>query len=210
MSRSGGKYAASGKLLPAVKHVQMRYTQEDFRPTATTIGNFRQYTWNLNNIFDPDFTGGGQQPQGHDEWANFYDHYHVDRCKVVVTAYNLDDTYPSWVSMRPYSLTLEEDDVTFEAGNVQAFKLEKHRSWHSVPRKSVRTFVRWFKPRKYSGGSLENSLATNSALMTASPLDKIRLHVGMWSEPTQVPNVYIGVTLTYFVRLFDPKDLGIS
>lgn len=43
------------------------------------------YRFNLNSIFDPDNTGGGHQPLGHDQWNAFYGRYRVDKVKVTAT-----------------------------------------------------------------------------------------------------------------------------
>lgn len=39
----------------------------------------------MNGIFDPDAQVGGHQPVGHDEMANFYNHYNVIASRVVAT-----------------------------------------------------------------------------------------------------------------------------
>lgn len=38
-----------------------------------------------NSIYDPDYTGVGGQPLGHDEWANFYTYYKVHGSSIKVT-----------------------------------------------------------------------------------------------------------------------------
>lgn len=37
-----------------------------------------------NSIFDPDFTGAGHQPLGHDQWATLYNRYRVTKSKITV------------------------------------------------------------------------------------------------------------------------------
>jgi len=42
------------------------------------------YTFRANSIFDPDFSGVGHQPLGHDQWSNFYSTYTVIGSKIMV------------------------------------------------------------------------------------------------------------------------------
>lgn len=38
--------------------------------------------WRGASIFDPEFTFGGHQPLGHDQWATFYGRYKVLNCRI--------------------------------------------------------------------------------------------------------------------------------
>lgn len=51
--------------------------------TPTTSWSLNQYR--MNSIFDPDYTGVGHQPLGHDEFAYFYNRYRVLAAKIRVT-----------------------------------------------------------------------------------------------------------------------------
>lgn len=44
--------------------------------------------WRGASIFDPDFTFGGHQPLGHDQWATFYGRYKVLNCRIEVEVSN--------------------------------------------------------------------------------------------------------------------------
>lgn len=41
------------------------------------VGSGSYYTFAINNVFDPDFSGGGLQPLGFDQYAQFYGRYKV-------------------------------------------------------------------------------------------------------------------------------------
>lgn len=61
--------------------VKLKYAQQfQLNPT---LGVADQHLFRANSINDPDFTSGGHQPLGHDEWNIFYNHYTVigSRCK---------------------------------------------------------------------------------------------------------------------------------
>lgn len=51
-----------------------------------------QYQWRLNSIFDPDYTGTGHQPRGHDQWATLFASYRVFAVKARIYLNNTDDT----------------------------------------------------------------------------------------------------------------------
>lgn len=55
--------------------------------SSTVITNY-----SANSIYDPDVTGGGHQPIGHDQWAEFYNHYVVIGSKIRVTITGDDST----------------------------------------------------------------------------------------------------------------------
>lgn len=51
--------------------------------SATGLGAF--YSFSVNSLFDPDFSGGGLQPLGFDQYAQFYGRYRVTGVKASVT-----------------------------------------------------------------------------------------------------------------------------
>ena len=68
---------------PAVEKYQLRYSQ-----TVTInpgIGTCGVYKFRANSIFDPDYTGIGHQPYGHDNLESIYQHYTVDSSTITVT-----------------------------------------------------------------------------------------------------------------------------
>lgn len=64
--------------------VKMRYSDRiSINPAAGTIAS---HVFRANSIFDPDDTGVGHQPRGHDEWAMFYNQYTVIGSKITILA----------------------------------------------------------------------------------------------------------------------------
>lgn len=70
--------------IPQRQIVKMKYAQ-NINTAVTTAYNWK---FNLNSIFDPDFTGSGHQPYGHDQLAALYNRYRVISCSYVITAYS--------------------------------------------------------------------------------------------------------------------------
>lgn len=52
----------------------------------SAVAGYAEYTFRLNDIFDPDATGTGHQPLGHDEFANIFYRYKVTHAKYEVWA----------------------------------------------------------------------------------------------------------------------------
>lgn len=52
----------------------------------STAGQYQEFTWNMNSLYDPDGAFGGEQPLGLDQWHAFYEYATVtaSRIKVVV------------------------------------------------------------------------------------------------------------------------------
>jgi hypothetical protein len=70
------------KAFPKSMAVKLTYCDTIAIPN-TDDGN-AAYRFRLNSIFDPDMTGTGHQPRGHDQWATIYSKYCVVGAKVKV------------------------------------------------------------------------------------------------------------------------------
>lgn len=64
---------------------------------AVGLGAYQSFA--INSAFDPDFSGGGLQPLGFDQYAQFYGRYRVLSCKVEVTFANRSATDQILVGM---------------------------------------------------------------------------------------------------------------
>lgn len=52
------------------------------------IGQAAYHTFSVNGLYDPDITGVGHQPYGHDQLMLFYQHYTVTNTKITLVASN--------------------------------------------------------------------------------------------------------------------------
>jgi len=77
-----GTVAVQRAIMADTSYVRMVYCEQYVRANAGP----ETYVWSHNSIHDPDFTGTGHQPRGHDEWAMFYRRYYVyaARCEVSI------------------------------------------------------------------------------------------------------------------------------
>ena len=63
---------------------KMKYA-EQLTQTGPSLGGLTQFTMNLNSIFDPNRTGLGHQPYGHDTLQTLYNRYRVIKCNYVIS-----------------------------------------------------------------------------------------------------------------------------
>lgn len=68
---------------PKNQVVRMRY-HTNFLLDPGNGGGAQSYTFRANSIYDPDASGVGHQPLGHDQWAQFYSTYTVIGSKIQV------------------------------------------------------------------------------------------------------------------------------
>lgn len=79
LGRKMQSYGSSGRNpvgFPKKQLVNLRYN-DSFLLNPTNGGAAVEYGFRANSIFDPDYTGGGHQPIGHDQWQTFYSTYCV-------------------------------------------------------------------------------------------------------------------------------------
>lgn len=66
----------------AMRRATLRYV-ETF-DLASVDGLLNSFTFSANSIFDPNITGVGHQPMGHDTWQTLYNHYCVTSSKMTI------------------------------------------------------------------------------------------------------------------------------
>lgn len=78
------RYPVGGIGFPDQKIVPMRYHVGYTGGPSPSVARGAT-VFRASSIFDPDYTVGGHQPLGYDQWAPFYDHYIVISAKCTVT-----------------------------------------------------------------------------------------------------------------------------
>lgn len=64
--------------------------------------NAGYYQFRANSVYDPNLTGVGHQPMGHDQLAALYDKYRVYNAKIVLTA-ACNTGYAALLAIRPHA-----------------------------------------------------------------------------------------------------------
>jgi hypothetical protein len=67
-----------------IKNVVFRYSQDiTLSPVAANAA--ASYVFRANSLYDPDYTGVGTQPYGHDQYATMYKYYRVNKAVITLT-----------------------------------------------------------------------------------------------------------------------------
>lgn len=94
-SRRSRRGPGSSQVSPAVKPhtvVALKYPSQALGIYEAAAGAGVSYTFSVNSIFDPDFSGSGNQPIGMDQWAQFYGRYRVLKFRYKIYMVNLSST----------------------------------------------------------------------------------------------------------------------
>lgn len=74
-----------GKNIGFPQQIKVRMKYVDEFVLSSTAGSTATQTFRMNSIFDPDYTGVGHQPYGHDQWTPLYNKYTVLGSKLTAT-----------------------------------------------------------------------------------------------------------------------------
>jgi len=102
---------------PQQMKVRLRYVDEYIM--TSTAGSTVTQTFRMNSIFDPDFTGVGHQPYGHDQWSPLYNTYVVLGSKLKATWSPLTENDVG-TSRGPWNVLTVGDDDGSVPGSVLA------------------------------------------------------------------------------------------
>lgn len=188
---------------------QMKVTMAyyDTHEISLSSGLANDYMYRLNSIYDPNITSVGHQPQGHDQWNQFYNRYRVDSVIAEVT----------W----PY--------VTADGASINCVILANNSVTpitlatvaNESPLGKSGDFTTGSKPlklrRRYdlaviNGVSRTKYLTddTFSAVFGGNPNENLTLHV-ITSQVSPTADAFgFTIKLLYEVTMFDPITLGVS
>lgn len=198
--RRGVKVMGALQPIPQRQIVKMKYAQA----INTSASNIYNYKFNLNSIFDPDYTGGGHQPYGHDQLAGLYNRYRVISCSYVITGY-------SGSTGICYGCMPANEPVTF---TTLAELRENPRARYTTqyPGGSTTKLVGKIYMPSLVGRTKQQYLADDryQAIFGASPQEQAILNVTGLDLAEVGATVNWTITLEYTVEVFDVKPLAQS
>jgi len=163
-------------------------------------------TYRLNSLFDPDYTHGGHQPMGRDQYALLYNKYRVFACHYRIKAMTNDAGTILIGVIANNTLTAFEDTT---------FKEQKGCSVKMIQQGCPATFTGRVYLPKINGVTRETYASDDrfAAEQDANPAESFGLHICCFDASDFVPAtaaVWYQVTLIYHVEQFDPNNLPVS
>lgn len=188
---------------PREMKVTMKYFEIRSFTTTASIANDKMY--NLNSIFDPDYSSTGHQPQGYDQWSSFYNRYRVDTCKVTVSI--IEASADGLVAtILGSNSTVAINDTSVAAESPLSITKTFTRTGPSVK------LVKIFNLADLNGvtRTVYNSDDRYAAPFGSDPSEKLMLHTVVTNPALNAIVVNMSIQLEYYVTLFDPVQLSLS
>lgn len=196
-------------LIPDRYFCKLKYSEQFgmiYTPATAATYQFR-----ANSIYDPNYTGTGHQPLGHDQLITLYNRYRVYGCKYRIFFTNISTTEQAEVAvqLRPnltvnsvYDTIRESAYTVWKSilgveGSGQATRMCK--GYASIPKLRGCT-----KTRMKSDDSFQAIVGNNPSITPS-----INLHMQNQDVGTGV-TVRARVDLVYLCEFFDRKDLDQS
>lgn len=162
---------------------------------------FQDYLYNLNSIFDPNRTGTGHQPGGHDQWAVFYSDYRVFRVDYKITFGNTG-TAPISTSVAATNINTA---LTTSTSGEQPYSTT--RTVGAQTGSSLGTHSGTFNLNDIVGRSVNQYMSVDaqySAAFGSSPTELIIGHLFVTTFDGANVTCTVNVQLLYHVELYDP------
>jgi len=165
------------------------------------------YLFNLNSVFDPDRTGTGHQPYGHDTYQTLYQRYRVFACSWNIELCNT--TGEAWqVTVLPHNDVTTIAPISLAAEMPYAISkvvqsgtaVARFHGRMNLPKLNGST------PAAYKSDDRFQAIAGNS------PVENMALHI-YWKALNGGVLSYTAtfrITLNYMTEWFDPVDLAQS
>lgn len=167
------------------------------------------YRWNLNSVHDPNKSGIGHQPYGHDSLAAIYNRYRVISCSYAITAVDTAGRYIQ-VACLPAN-----EDATISSLSVSEIRENpRARFITQAPQAALKTLKGFVNLPSLTGRNKSQYMADDryQAQVGNSPAELMVLNVFSqdMADGLNAINSSINLTLTYTVEWFDPKQLAQS
>lgn len=178
--------------------VKMKYNEG---LTISGASSTAYNTFRVMSIFDPNATGVGHQPLGHDEWANLYQRYRVIGMSYDVMFAN-DDASDACAVFCIVSET--------QSPSLSGLPEYQPSKWGIVPagQNGTTRLTGYVNVADFEGDRGAKYDKDYSASFGANPTREIYLQVGgSNARGGAAVNLEAYVQLTYYVKLYDKADL---
>lgn len=181
---------------PSQIRAKMRYCAT--KTLNPTLGVADHVLFRANGIFDPDQTGVGHQPYGHDTYQSIYNHYLVESATIVITPTENAD------GMIGCGLT---DDTTVQA-NFDTIKEVKGTAMKAMGANGTpMNVVQYYNRNQIYNPHQEDGYA----VFGQDPNELTYFHVWATAKDSTSSDTFtVNVSITYTVSMWELKDLGQS
>jgi len=171
------------------------------------VGAPASQIWNMNSIHDPDRTGAGHQPYGHDTYSTLYNRYRVHKIAWTIqcSSYGTNSTNVTVVPLN--NVTTTDDVLAVEQAGGSARTKILHQSGDSN-----HTFMGAVDLAQLNGTSRTEYNADDRFESTfgSSPTELMGLYIFASNGASTASGIQYFVKLQYYTELFDPIPLAQS
>lgn len=206
MRRRRGRLTLTRSVIPRKRVVTLNYSEQISIVSAATL---QHYNYRCNSIFDPNSTGGGHQPLGHDQLADLYQHYTVIGSKIYLRALNKNTGDGSVVGVGIIPSTSHSTSLA---------------EWVEQPQRKTRMLGEFTSGNNV--GYLKMGWSAKKQLGVTNPVGDDTLRAAFGSNPTEQSyfdiiaaettygayggTVVFDVFIKYIVVCTEPKTLALS
>jgi len=190
----------------ALQPVAQRYIcKMKYCETITTSGT-GSYSFNLNSIFDPNRTGVGHQPYGHDTLETLYNRYRVISCGYRIQAVQSYNSIPIQIAVQPANELLSFTTISEMKENPRSKYVTVSPGAPAVILKG-KSYIPSLVGRNKAQYMAE---ANYQAQFGSSPSELAILNVKTQTLADVDTSFTMNVLLEYTVEVFDIKHLAQS
>lgn len=198
-----------GVLTPHLRIVMPYAQQGILTEAAATLGAYN--TFALNSAFDPDFSGGGLQPLGFDQYAQFYGRYRVVKTRIELSFGSRTAGEPINVGM--YTAAQSTLPAVATAWRIQPtpgcrYKMiEGPTGGPSIA--LLKSSVKMAQVMGVTSSEFHNDMDF-AALFSASPARVAYLHIWIQSVTGNVGSCHWSLRMYQDIELSQPISLSLS
>lgn len=191
---------------PLASLATLTYCDNDFSLTSTA-GVYARDTYRINSMYDPDATGGGNQPNGFDIMMGLYDHYQVLSASIVVTITHCDQRSVIGINTSDRNtplINLETLRIFQEnPGSKYKYIIKSDDNRGAVVLKTKTDLPKFFGiPRKSFIGS-----SRFIGQSTTNPDDPAAYHVMLWGLNSATSTIRYSVRMEFNCLFSEPKSI---
>jgi len=192
---------------PASKIVTLRYCESiSINPTTGIPSTHLFYA---NGINDPNQTGAGHQPFGHDQWQAIYNHYEVVKSKITVDFVCSDNTTTA-PATSVVGIALRDDATAIT-------DMDNIREGKTATTRLLNLYGKAKLTKHYNRKVMFPTHTTSDSSTTQTPFGNnpseaafFHVFVAPVTSATDAANVNCVVTIEYLVKLWELRDFGAS